>query len=435
MPWETGSAVSGAPGKRNVGVLEVKMKQRLQHDTRAVAIGAVHRQSPDKKKARKVHRLPALRRDGADDPRPPSFELERERAMNAVELPSPTRSVIERHVEHAKHIHERELAQLPPIAGAFKKRTGRHATGASASTGGHAVTLFPQAYQRGELPIMIESKAGGNTIRWTQDIKLLDFSKYFPLFIEGIREPGYPFSFLAREGTFQLLAFGQQHPERVLDCLQRVVIALRSILETRDPRYLRDALQVLQLLTQTPGVGPALVPFYRQLLPVINAFKSKRRNLGDDMDFLQHKVRDLGELILETLELLEATGGPDAFVNIKYMVPTRGVTVERVCHYRAHQPVAELVVIDRSVMLVDKRREVLRLYREILRTTRQFQWSNESGEQWSAVLRKNARMEIEQNRHQQERWRCLEEVQEKMATKHSELRQAQQQQQPPPSET
>ncbi|KAJ0394521.1 hypothetical protein P43SY_008100 [Pythium insidiosum] len=424
MPWETGSAVSGAPGKRNVGVLEVKMKQRLQHDARAVAIGAVHRQSPDKKKARKVHRLPALRRDGADDPRPPSFELERERVMNAVELPSPTRSVIERHVEHAKHIHERELAQLPPIAGAFKKRTGRHATGAGAGAGGHAVTLFPQAYQRGELPIMIESKAGGNTIRWTQDIKLLDFSKYFPLFIEGIREPGYPFSFLAREGTFQLLAFGQQHPERVLDCLQRVVIALRSILETRDPRYLRDALQVLQLLTQTPGVGPALVPFYRQLLPVINAFKSKRRNLGDDMDFLQHKVRDLGELILETLELLEATGGPDAFVNIKYMVPT----------YEGAR-IAELVVIDRSVMLVDKRREVLRLYREILRTTRQFQWSNESGEQWWRPVLSCAIADSETiSKMLIIGWRCLEEVQEKMATKHSELRQAQQQQQPPPSE-
>lgn len=33
-------------------------------------------------------------------------------------------------------------------------------------------------------------------------------------------------------------------------------------------------------------------------------------------------------------------------------------------------------------MLVDKRREVLRLYREILRTTRQFQWPNDQGEQW-----------------------------------------------------
>lgn len=29
-----------------------------------------------------------------------------------------------------------------------------------------------------------------------------------------------------------------------------------------------------------------------------------------------------GELILETLQLLEMRGGEDAFINIKYMIPT-----------------------------------------------------------------------------------------------------------------
>ena len=31
---------------------------------------------------------------------------------------------------------------------------------------------------------------------------------------------------------------------------------------------------------------------------------------------------NLGDLVQETLELLEAHGGEDAFINIKYMVPT-----------------------------------------------------------------------------------------------------------------
>lgn len=35
-------------------------------------------------------------------------------------------------------------------------------------------------------------------------------------------------------------------------------------------------------------------------------------------------------------------------------------------------------------MLVDKRKEVLRLYREILRTARQFEWPNEQGQPWYA---------------------------------------------------
>jgi hypothetical protein len=33
-------------------------------------------------------------------------------------------------------------------------------------------------------------------------------------------------------------------------------------------------------------------------------------------------------------------------------------------------------------MLMDKRKEVLRLYREILRTARQFEWPNEQGQPW-----------------------------------------------------
>lgn len=321
MPWETGSAVHAAAStKRHAGVLEVKMKQRLQHDVDTVAIGAVrhspthqHQHHHQPKKIRKVHKLPHLqqqqRNTNGDVPRPTLFENERQAIMDAVALPSPTRTLVNKHVDHTKHELARRQETLPPVAGAFKKRAGPH-------------SLFPQAYQRGELPIMIETKPGGQTLRWTQEIKTLDYSKLLPLFLEGMRESTFPFSFMAREGAFQLLAFGHEYPERLLECLPRVVPALRSILELQEPRALRDALQIVQALANVPGVGPALVPYYRQLLPVLNLFKTKRRNLGDAMDFQQHKAQDLAALILDTLELLERCGGPDAFVNIKYMVPT-----------------------------------------------------------------------------------------------------------------
>ena len=100
--------------------------------------------------------------------------------------------------------------------------------------------------------------------------------------------------------------------------------------------------------------------YYRQILPVMALFKNKNINVGDSIgksviveilqqqkggaslfpsgvflylkrvtlyeqnypDYGQNKQVRLGELIGETLELLERTGGPDAFYNIKYMVPT-----------------------------------------------------------------------------------------------------------------
>ena len=69
-------------------------------------------------------------------------------------------------------------------------------------------------------------------------------------------------------------------------------------------------------------VGEALVPYYRQILPILNVFKNKNVNLGDGIDYAQRKRRNVGELVLETLQLFERYGGEDAFINIKYMVPT-----------------------------------------------------------------------------------------------------------------
>ena len=45
-------------------------------------------------------------------------------------------------------------------------------------------------------------------------------------------------------------------------------------------------------------------------------------NSGDGIDYSQQKRENIGDLIQETLEAFEMHGGEDAFINIKYMVPT-----------------------------------------------------------------------------------------------------------------
>ena len=50
--------------------------------------------------------------------------------------------------------------------------------------------------------------------------------------------------------------------------------------------------------------------------------KTKNANLGDKIDYSQRKGQNLGELIQSTLEMFEVNGGEDAFINIKYMIPT-----------------------------------------------------------------------------------------------------------------
>ena len=65
-----------------------------------------------------------------------------------------------------------------------------------------------------------------------------------------------------------------------------------------------------------------LFTLYYQLLPVLNIFKNHTSNLGDQIDFGQRRSEDIGELIQKVLETLEQYGGDDAFINIKYLVPT-----------------------------------------------------------------------------------------------------------------
>jgi len=183
-------------------------------------------------------------------------------------------------------------------------------------------------------------------------------------------------------------------------------------LSTRNPKVVCSTLKLLQkLVASAPLVGEALVPFFRQILPVLNIFKNKnckivmlinyvkllflfvsyepdivrrrvvcvlclslcdrssaytrpcshththiqstnhthkhtikhnqtcnhtlththtqsnkhtthKGNCGDGIDYSQQKRENIGDLITETLEQLENHGGPDAFINIKYMIPT-----------------------------------------------------------------------------------------------------------------
>lgn len=94
-------------------------------------------------------------------------------------------------------------------------------------------------------------------------------------------------------------------------------------MNTRDPDIIAITLKILQaLVTCSDTIGEALVPYYRQILPVLNLFKIKNQNLGDKIDYSQRKGHNLGDLIQQTLEMFEIHGGEDAFINIKYMIPT-----------------------------------------------------------------------------------------------------------------
>ena len=120
-----------------------------------------------------------------------------------------------------------------------------------------------------------------------------------------------------------------RRPAQVLPVIPQLIIPIKTALNTRDPNVMVKTLKVLQALVMADAqetgpalVGQALVPYYRQILPVLNIFIRKNSNMGDSIDYGQKNRINLGDLIQETLELFEQFGGEDAFINIKYLVPT-----------------------------------------------------------------------------------------------------------------
>lgn len=191
--------------------------------------------------------------------------------------------------------------QAPPKAGAFARRT-------------IAPSEFRRFYDRGDLPIQVHH-AASNRIAWKVDIEKLDYHHYLPIFFDGLREKEDPYRFLSVEGAHNMLDKGGS---KILPVVPQLIIPIKTALNTRDKEVIATLLKVLQkLVLSGEMIGEALVPYYRQILPVFNLFKASCVNLGDQIDYGQRLRSNLGELIDETLEIFEIHGGDDAFINIK----------------------------------------------------------------------------------------------------------------------
>jgi len=201
-----------------------------------------------------------------------------------------------------------KTTEKKPISGAFKVRQVSKQS------------EFRRFYDRGDLPLQVAFDGAQRKVLWKVKPDKLDFHHYLPIFFDGIREQKEPYKFLARQGTYDLLAKGGA---KILSVIPQLIIPIKTALNTRDPEIVCEMLKVLQKLVLSGDmIGEALVPYYRQILPVFNLLKHKNLNLGDGIDYSQQKKMNVGDLIDETLELFEVHGGEDAFINIKYMIPT-----------------------------------------------------------------------------------------------------------------
>jgi hypothetical protein len=201
---------------------------------------------------------------------------------------------------------QRRATAKPPRAGAWRYRVIRQ-------------TLFRKYYERGDLPIHVDHRSNGNAIKWKVSMDELDYGVYLPIFFDGVREVDDPFRFLAIQAVLDSI---EAAPERILPTIPQLILPIKLALDTRVPAIICPLLKLIQqMILRNPAVGEALVPYYRQILPIFNLFRAKNLNLGDEMDYSQRNRLNLGTLIAETLDIMHQYGGVDAFINIKYHVP------------------------------------------------------------------------------------------------------------------
>ncbi|KAM6355868.1 parkin coregulated gene protein [Podargus strigoides] len=206
-----------------------------------------------------------------------------------------------------KAMMKNTLVRGPPLAGAFKERPAKP-------------TAFRMFYERGDFPIALEHDTKGNKIAWKVEIEKLDYSFCLPLFFDGLCETTFPYEFFARQGVHDMLEHGGN---KILPLIPQLIGPIKYALNLRKRQVICITLKVLQhLVVSADMVGVALVPYYRQILPVLNIFKNMNVNSGDGIDYGQQKRENIGDLIQETLEMFELYGGENAYINIKYMIPT-----------------------------------------------------------------------------------------------------------------
>ncbi|UJR24928.1 hypothetical protein I4U23_006292 [Adineta vaga] len=191
--------------------------------------------------------------------------------------------------------------------------------------------MFRLFYERGDLPCAIEHIAKGQKLKWFIDnLEMLNLDYYLPIFTDGLCESTYPYSFIAFQGILDLITRASHKIDD--ETLAKLIRPLKHALYTHNPIIIRRVLHVLQQLARgnDGALGIILVSNFNQLLPIINIIKernqSKYRRKQTEChlidDFERNTEIDLVRLIDETLLVLEEFGGQDAFINIKYSIPT-----------------------------------------------------------------------------------------------------------------
>eukprot|EP00918_Siedleckia_nematoides_P028208 GHVU01060659.1.p2 GENE.GHVU01060659.1~~GHVU01060659.1.p2 ORF type:complete len:133 (+),score=19.80 GHVU01060659.1:690-1088(+) len=124
---------------------------------------------------------------------------------------------------------------------------------------------------------------------------------------------------MAIEGVFAMI---DHDPAQVAEIVPQLIFPIKAALSTRDPDVQSLQLRVLKrMLESHEDMGPALLPYYRQILVPVSRYYGKNINIGDKIDYGQRKKANVANALDDLLPIMEEKGGQGSFELIKYMIP------------------------------------------------------------------------------------------------------------------
>ena len=139
-------------------------------------------------------------------------------------------------------------------------------------------------------------------LNWIVDMNAIDYIRYLPIFIDGIREKEDPYRFIAVEATCDLIDHASG-TDKIVATIPHIMAPLKAATNTRDPPIIKLAAQIIIMLINTHAlVAPSLVPYLRSLLSTFALFKD--------------------DVVMTMIDLIKENGGPSAYAAIKSVMPT-----------------------------------------------------------------------------------------------------------------
>jgi hypothetical protein len=173
---------------------------------------------------------------------------------------------------------------------------------------------------------------GGRAILWTTPIKKVDLHKYFPVFVEGLREKVEPLMFLAEKGLDEMIE--SCNVKTLLENLRGIIYPIKDNIRSLDNEICVKTLMVMyKLAKRSDKIAEAFIPHFPIILPSVDILRTKfsvdapkrARSAAPKrfvkLEEMRPKQPDIGPLIQEILEYFERHGGLYAFVTIKKMIP------------------------------------------------------------------------------------------------------------------